>query len=122
MVGLSNELTWADAQLHKDLFDYTYFDSLSDFTTRDGLPVATDVLKTGLGLGSTASGATLCATAAGCVFGGPMAVFGAGNTFEGGQVYTIISGLMDGLVITRSRMRFTKFREDTDLPCTVKLT
>jgi filamentous hemagglutinin len=85
MVGLSNELTWADAQRDKGLFDYTYFDSLSDFTTRDGLPVATDVLKTGLGLGSTASGATLCATAAGCVFGGPMAVFGAGNTFEGGS-------------------------------------
>ena len=85
MVGLSNELTWADAQRDKGLFDYTYFDSLSDFTTRDGLPVAADVLKTGLGLGSTASGATLCATAAGCVFGGPMAVFGAGNTFEGGS-------------------------------------
>jgi filamentous hemagglutinin len=85
MVGLSNELTWADAQRDKGLFDYNYFDSLSDFTTRDGLPVAADVLKTGLGLGSTASGATLCATAAGCVFGGPMAVFGAGNTFEGGS-------------------------------------
>ncbi|UZE03243.1 filamentous hemagglutinin N-terminal domain-containing protein [Pseudomonas mediterranea] len=84
MVGLSNELEWADAQREKGLFNYTYFDSVADFTTRDAIPLGKDGLQTVLGGAGMISGGTLCSTAAGCVFGGPMAVFGAGNAYEGG--------------------------------------
>ncbi|PNB48305.1 hemagglutinin [Pseudomonas sp. GW456-12-10-14-LB2] len=83
MAGLSNELTWADAQRDRGLFDYTYFDSVSDFATRDAFPLGADALQAGLGVGTVVSGFSLCATVAGCAFGGPMATIGAGNAVEG---------------------------------------
>ncbi|MDR6956180.1 filamentous hemagglutinin [Pseudomonas brassicacearum] len=85
MVGLSNELEWADAQREKGLFNYTYFDSVADFTTRDVIPIGADAVQATLGGAGMISGGTLCSTAIGCVFGGPMAVFGAGNAYEGGS-------------------------------------
>ncbi|AZF40367.1 Hemolysin [Pseudomonas sp. R1-43-08] len=79
MVGLSNELAWADAQKDKGLFNYSFTDSVKDWGTRDVIPLAgsaTSLLSGGISVGS---GGVLCATAAGCVFGAPMMTFGAGN-------------------------------------------
>lgn len=83
MVGLSNELEWADAQRDKGLFNYSFTDGVLDFGTRDLIPLggsAAAVVGGGIGI---ASGTTLCGTMVGCVFGGPMATFGAGNMVEG---------------------------------------
>ncbi|WP_338107684.1 hemagglutinin repeat-containing protein [Pseudomonas corrugata] len=83
MVGLSNELEWADAQRDKGLFNYSFTDSVMDATTRDVIPVVTDT-ATAVGGGVSAyAGFTLCGTVAGCVFGGPMFAFGVGNVEEG---------------------------------------
>ncbi len=85
MVGLSNELAWADAQRDKGLFNYTYVDYVRDAMTRDIIPVGSSagvVVAGGVGV---YSGVTLCLTGGGCVVGGPMATFGVGNIVEGGS-------------------------------------
>lgn len=83
MVGLSNELEWADAQRDKGLFNYSFTDSVMDAATRDVIPVVSDTATAvGGGVGAYA-GFTLCGTVAGCVFGGPMVAFGVGNVEEG---------------------------------------
>ena len=83
MVGLSNELEWADAQRDKGLFNYSLTDSVFDAGTRDVIPVVANTAKTVTGGASVYSGGTLCGTVAGCFFGGPMIVFGLGNIEEG---------------------------------------
>ncbi|WP_301281897.1 DUF637 domain-containing protein [Pseudomonas chlororaphis] len=85
MVGLSNELTWADVQRDKGLFNYSFFDNAKDTLTRDVLPLGRDATIMGLGGISAAAGSTLCGSSIGCVFGAPMAAFGAGNIVEGGS-------------------------------------
>ncbi|WP_256659119.1 hemagglutinin repeat-containing protein [Pseudomonas sp. R4-39-08] len=96
MVGLSNELAWADAQKDKGLFNYSFTDSVKDWGTRDVIPLAgsaTSLVSGGISVGS---GGVLCATAAGCVFGAPMMTFGAGNMWEGGSgVWNHYTGLND---------------------------
>ena len=84
MVGLSNELEWADAQRDRGLFTYSVVDSVLDFGTRDAVPVGRDVGAIGSGAVSVAAGYTLCASVIGCGFGIPMGAFGLGNITEGG--------------------------------------
>ncbi|WP_175507992.1 DUF637 domain-containing protein, partial [Pseudomonas sp. NFPP24] len=83
MAGLSNELTWAQVQQEKGLFNYSFFDRLADGTTSDVIPVGKNAVTAGLGGMTVSAGVTLCATAAGCFVGAPMSAFGAGNVFEG---------------------------------------
>ncbi|AZD30693.1 two-partner secretion domain-containing protein [Pseudomonas chlororaphis] len=85
MVGLSNELTWADVQKDKGLFNYSFFDNAKDTATRDVLPLGRDATIMGLGGISTAAGSSLCSSGVGCAFGLPMAAFGVGNVIEGGS-------------------------------------
>ena len=83
MAGLSNELTWAQVQQEKGLFNYSFFDRLADGTTSDVIPVGKSAVTAGLGGMTVSAGVTLCATAAGCFVGAPMSAFGAGNVLEG---------------------------------------
>lgn len=56
MVGLSNELEWADAQRDKGLFNYSLTDSVFDAGTRDVIPVVANTAKTVTGGASVYSG------------------------------------------------------------------
>ncbi|QZI73768.1 DUF637 domain-containing protein [Pseudomonas protegens] len=96
MVGLSNELTWADVQRDKGLFDYSYMDYAKDTATRDVFPIVRDGVTAGLGGVSVVSGSYLCGTGAGCFIGAPMVVFGTGNVVQGG------TGLYNHVVLGES--------------------
>lgn len=92
ILGLSNELAWAEAQQGRGLFNYSRWDGAKDFINTDGLPIAkygSQVLGGGL---SIYGGATLCGgtLGLGCFAGGgAMTVFGTGNMVEGGTgLYT----------------------------------
>jgi hypothetical protein len=86
MVGLSNELTWVDAQKDNGLFGYTYMDGARDFTGREFFPIVEDGTKVVTGGITMAGGTTLClgSGGAGCVPGSVMFTFGLGNVVDGG--------------------------------------
>ncbi|WP_272448258.1 DUF637 domain-containing protein, partial [Pseudomonas syringae] len=84
VAGLGNELMWVEAQQEKGLFNYRYIDAAKDLATRDVIPLGTETGSIVTGGISVASGYTLCGSGVGCVFGAPMAAFGAGNVVEGG--------------------------------------
>ncbi|WP_240325734.1 filamentous hemagglutinin N-terminal domain-containing protein [Pseudomonas syringae] len=84
VAGLGNELMWVEAQQEKGLFNYSYIDAAKDLATRDVIPLGTETGSIVTGGISVASGYTLCGSGVGCVFGAPMAAFGAGNVVEGG--------------------------------------
>ncbi|MEE5039093.1 filamentous hemagglutinin N-terminal domain-containing protein [Pseudomonas alliivorans] len=84
VAGLGNELMWVEAQQEKGLFNYSFVDAAKDLATRDVIPLGAETGSVVTGGLSMASGYTLCGSGVGCVFGAPMAAFGAGNVVEGG--------------------------------------
>ncbi|MEE4620840.1 filamentous hemagglutinin N-terminal domain-containing protein [Pseudomonas alliivorans] len=84
VAGLGNELMWVEAQQEKGLFNYSFVDAAKDFASRDVIPLGAETGSVVTGGLSMASGYTLCGSGVGCVFGAPMAAFGAGNVVEGG--------------------------------------
>nr|WP_276522756.1 filamentous hemagglutinin N-terminal domain-containing protein [Pseudomonas nitroreducens] len=87
MVGLSNELAWAEAQQDSGIFVYSTWDKARDIATTDVLPVANNTGKALSGAMTAYSGGSICAGSGGlaCIPGGVMFTFGFGNILEGGS-------------------------------------
>lgn len=82
--NLKAETAWVQSQQASGQFVYTPMNNILDHVRSNDIPVAKDALKIVTGWLTASGGLAFCGTAAGCVVGGPMTVFGGSTMIEGG--------------------------------------